>query len=95
MEQHNPNLTLARVVAHYRGKYRVKTDEQEFWAEVTGKMIYAAESGAESGFTTWAGSAYMDNGESVAGEGRGVFEKSGTNTWRVRAVLQVTGGRCC
>ena len=54
--------------------------------------FYAAESGAENGFTTWAGSAYMDNGESVAGVGRGVFEKSGTNTWRVRAVLQVTGG---
>ena len=54
--------------------------------------FYSAESGAENGFTTWAGSAYMDNGESVAGVGRGVFEKSGTNTWRVRAVLQVTGG---
>lgn len=54
--------------------------------------FYASAPGAESGFTTWAGSAYMDDGEAVGGMGRGVFEKSGTNTWRVRAVIQVTGG---
>ena len=54
--------------------------------------FYASAPGADSGFTTWAGSAYMDDGETVGGVGRGVFEKSGTNTWRVRAVMQVTGG---
>ncbi len=54
--------------------------------------FYASEPGADSGFVTWAGSAYMDDGNSVGGQGRGVFDKSGTNTWRVRAVIQVAGG---
>lgn len=35
---------IARVVAQYRGKYRVSNDYGEFWAEVTGKHIYAAAS---------------------------------------------------
>jgi len=34
----------ARVVAQYRGKYRVKNDENEFWAEITGKMMFFAGS---------------------------------------------------
>jgi hypothetical protein len=54
--------------------------------------FHVSEPGADSGFTTWAGTAYKDDGEAVGGIGRGVFEKSGTNKWRVRAVLQVTGG---
>jgi len=37
----------ARVVAHYRGKYRVKTADQEFWAEVSGKMMFTATSSAD------------------------------------------------
>ena len=54
--------------------------------------FHVSEPGADSGFTTWAGTAYKDDGEAVGGVGRGVFEKSGTNKWRVRAILQVTGG---
>lgn len=34
----------AQVVAQYRGKYRVRNDKNEFWAEVTGKMMFTAES---------------------------------------------------
>ncbi len=34
--------TTARVVAQYRDKYRVRSGENEYWAEVTGKMIFAA-----------------------------------------------------
>ena len=34
----------ARVVAHYRGKYRVRIDTKEFWAEVTGKIMFSASS---------------------------------------------------
>ncbi|MDD4179724.1 MAG: ribosome small subunit-dependent GTPase A [Candidatus Margulisbacteria bacterium] len=37
------NEGIARVVAQYRGKYRVRSDEREYWAEVTGKMMFAAE----------------------------------------------------
>jgi len=32
----------ARVVAQYRGKYRVRSEAKEFWAEVTGKMMFSA-----------------------------------------------------
>lgn len=32
----------ARVVAQYRGKYRVRSEAKEFWAEVTGKMMFFA-----------------------------------------------------
>lgn len=32
----------ARVVAQHRGKYRVRSDADEFWAEVTGKMMFSA-----------------------------------------------------
>ena len=33
---------IARVVAHYRSKYRVRLAAKEFWAEIVGKMMYAA-----------------------------------------------------
>lgn len=36
--------TKARVIAHYRGKYRVRSSQQEFWVEITGKMIHTAQS---------------------------------------------------
>ncbi|MCU0641935.1 MAG: ribosome small subunit-dependent GTPase A [Candidatus Margulisbacteria bacterium] len=32
----------ARVVAQHRGKYRVRSEAAEFWAEVTGKMMFSA-----------------------------------------------------
>ncbi len=32
----------ARVVAQYRGKYRVRSEAKEFWAEITGKMMFSA-----------------------------------------------------
>ena len=35
-------IKTARVAAQYRGKYRVLLNNKEFWAEVTGKIIYAA-----------------------------------------------------
>ena len=40
-----PNeLEIARVVAQYRGKYRVLSERGEAWAEVAGKIIFAAKS---------------------------------------------------
>ena len=54
--------------------------------------FYAAEPGADSGFVTWAGSSYQDDGTATGGQGRGVFDKSGANKWRVRTVIQVAGG---
>jgi ribosome biogenesis GTPase len=37
-------LITARVVAQYRGKYRVGYENEEFWATVTGNKIFTAES---------------------------------------------------
>ena len=37
----------ARVVAQHRGKYRVAAEDKEYWAEVTGKMMFTAETAAD------------------------------------------------
>jgi len=37
-------LITARVIAQHRGKYRVRYEDKEFWATVTGKSIFTAES---------------------------------------------------
>ena len=47
MKQKDQAFSVARIVAHHRGKYRVQLATREFWAEITGKMMYAAESGAD------------------------------------------------
>ncbi|KKP36280.1 MAG: hypothetical protein UR28_C0047G0003 [Candidatus Peregrinibacteria bacterium GW2011_GWF2_33_10] len=44
MKQNKSNYIIARVVAQYRGKYRVISGIKEFWAEVTGKTMYQAVS---------------------------------------------------
>ncbi|NQT29599.1 MAG: ribosome small subunit-dependent GTPase A [Candidatus Saganbacteria bacterium] len=47
MRQKDQVFSVARVVAHHRGKYRVRTAERELWAEITGKMMYGAGSQAD------------------------------------------------
>ncbi|MFC1571834.1 ribosome small subunit-dependent GTPase A [Candidatus Margulisiibacteriota bacterium] len=42
MTAKDQNFSIARIVAHYRGKYRVRIDNKEFWAEITGKMMFEA-----------------------------------------------------
>jgi len=42
MLQNTVKTKTARVIAQYRGRYRVLLNEKESWAEVTGKIIYAA-----------------------------------------------------
>ncbi|MFA6549344.1 MAG: ribosome small subunit-dependent GTPase A [Candidatus Margulisiibacteriota bacterium] len=44
MEQSSSKHAIARVVAQYRGKYRVLCENNEYWAEVTGKIMYMASS---------------------------------------------------
>ena len=63
-----------------------------FGAVIGTLTLYAAEAGANGGFVTWAGTGYQDSGETNGGQGRGVFEKSGTHKWRVRLVIQITDG---
>ena len=43
MEHNEPSLITARVIAQHRGKYRVKFENKEFWATVTGKSIFTAQ----------------------------------------------------
>ena len=38
------SFKTARVIAQYRGKYRVLCEHREYWAAVTGKYIFKAES---------------------------------------------------
>ena len=38
-----PNEQLARVVAQYRGKYKVVTSREERLAEVSGRLLYDTE----------------------------------------------------
>lgn len=44
MKQNKTNENIARVVAQYRGKYRVLCKNKEYWAEVIGKSIFKAAS---------------------------------------------------
>ena len=44
MEHNGSSLITARVIAQHRGKYRVKYENDEFWAAVTGKKIFTAGS---------------------------------------------------
>jgi hypothetical protein len=63
-----------------------------FGAVIGTLTFYAAESGSDSGFVTWTGTGYLDGGETSGGQGRGVFEKSGTHKWRVRLIIKITDG---
>lgn len=47
MKNTTSDSKTARVVAQYRGKYRVICNEEESWAEVTGKMMHQAASQAD------------------------------------------------
>lgn len=38
------NNITARVIAQHRGKYRVRNESREYWAEITGKMMFNAVS---------------------------------------------------
>jgi len=44
MKQIQSDFKTARVVAQYRGQYKVARENEEFWAEVAGKITYAATS---------------------------------------------------
>jgi hypothetical protein len=63
-----------------------------FGAVIGTLTFHASGPGAENGYVTWAGSSYMDDGEAGGGLGRGVYEKSGANQWRIRALIQITDG---
>ncbi len=50
------------------------------------------EPGAKGGTVSSNNVAWLDNGDSMSAVGSGVFSESGTNTWRVRAMVIVSDG---
>ncbi len=50
------------------------------------------EPGAKGGTISSNNVAWLDNGDSMSAVGTGVFSESGTNTWRVRAMVIVSDG---
>jgi len=50
------------------------------------------EAGAKSGTTSANNVAWLENGDSMSAVANGVFNESGTNTWRVRSLVIVSDG---
>ena len=50
------------------------------------------EAGAKSGTISANNIAWLESGDSLSGISKGVFSSSGTNTWRVRAMVVVSDG---
>ena len=50
------------------------------------------EPGAKGGTVSSNNVAWLENGDSMSAVGTGVFSESGTNTWRVRAMVVVSDG---
>ena len=50
------------------------------------------EVGAKSGTTGANNVAWLENGDSMSAIASGVFNESGTNTWRVRSLVIVSDG---
>jgi hypothetical protein len=59
---------------------------------VIGTMT-AASAGQKNGTWSWCAAAYLDNGDSVTGNGQGTFSSGGTNRWRTQGFIQISDGR--
>lgn len=60
---------------------------------VVSTMKFSVEAaGDKSGKVTSLNVAWLENGESMSGEGTGVFTDSGVNTWKVRNFFVVSDG---
>ena len=49
--------------------------------------------GGKDGTFSEAGSAYLDNGDSLSGIGQGTYESNGKNRWRTADSIQISDGR--
>lgn len=54
--------------------------------------FYADAPGAQSGRSSWVGTAYLDNGDEVQGTSEGFWERGGKHKWRVRGLLRTSTG---
>ena len=55
--------------------------------------LTAASAGQKNGTWSWCAAAYLDNGDSVTGNGQGTFESVGPNRWRTQGVAHLADGR--
>ena len=63
------------------------------YGTVASSMTFTVhEAGAKSGTVSANNVAWLESGDSMNGVSKGVFSSSGTNTWRVRAMVVVSDG---
>jgi hypothetical protein len=49
--------------------------------------------GQKGGNWSWCAAAFLDNGDSVTGNGQGTFQSDKPNHWRAQGVIQISDGR--
>jgi len=49
--------------------------------------------GDKNGTYSWYAQAFLDNGDTITGNGPGTFESSGRHKWRTRGIMQLSDGR--
>ena len=59
---------------------------------VLGTMT-ATSAGQKNGTWSWCAAAYLDNGDSVTGNGQGTFSSGGPNRWRTQGFIDISDGR--
>lgn len=59
---------------------------------VLGTMT-ATSAGQKNGTWSWCSAAYLDNGDSVTGNGQGTYSSGGPNRWRTQGFIQISDGR--
>jgi hypothetical protein len=59
---------------------------------VLGTATYVS-AGMKSGTWSWCAVAYLDNGDSVTGNGQGTIESSGRHKWHTLGSIQISDGR--
>jgi hypothetical protein len=53
----------------------------------------ASSAGQKNGTWSWCAAAYLDNGDSVTGNGQGTFQSSGSHRWSTQGNIQISDGR--
>ena len=64
-----------------------------YWT-VLGTLIFRGEPGAKTGSLTWRGQGFLDNGDTIAGEGQGTWQEIGKHKWRTRLIVRTSDGGC-
>jgi hypothetical protein len=64
------------------------------YGTVLGTLTFRGDPGATSGALTWRGQGFLENGDTVAGEGQGTWEEIGKHKWRTRMIVTTSDGGC-